>query len=392
MDGAIDILCITQSRWDGPKRIRHNLMREYAKRGHRVVFVEAWLTWIKLFRGTGNWKFALNFFRQPRRTEEGIYVVTAPPLFPGGEWVKFINDVNWGIVRWWLKSLIFRRMPLKKPRLFIFSNTAGNLVGTLDESRSIYFCNDPFKQIFEYKSAYANLDRLENELTSRVDVVFAVSEKLVDERIQFNPNTFLIPHAANIGLFQKAMDDSVVVPEDLRRCPKPVFGHMGVLNVRIDVELMKDLARTMPDASFVFIGPIIEVNKEYRAQLESLQKFKNVFFLGNKTEEELPAYLKGIDVCIVPYLRNDFNKYIKANAKFYQFVASGRPVVSTIGPPDFDDDIVITATTAPQFAHALRKALTLKTVRHLEKRRALAALQTYSVRVDEIEKILDSVN
>lgn len=367
-------------------------MREYAKRGYRVVFVEAWLTWVKLLRGTENWKFAFNFLRAPRRTEEGIYVVAAPPLFPGGEWVKFVNDVNWAIVRWWLKNLVSRKIPLKNPRLFIFSNTAGNLVGTLHESRSIYFCNDPFKQIFEYKSAYANLDRLENELTSRVDVVFAVSEKLVDERKRFNHNTFLIPHAANNEFFQTAMDDSVVVPEDLRRCPKPVFGHMGVLNVRIDIELMTELAHMMPEASFVFIGPVTEVNKEYRAQLESLQKFKNIFFLGNKKEEELPAYLKGVDVCIVPYLRNDFNKYIKANAKFYQFVASGRPVVSTIGPPDFDDDIVITATTAPQFVAALRKALTLNTERHLQKRRALAAQHTYGARVDEIEKILERLN
>ena len=187
------------------------------------------------------------------------------------------------------------------------------------------------------------------------------------------------------------MDDSLVVPDDLRRCPKPVFGHLGVLNVRIDVELMDELARTMPEASFVFIGPIIEVGAEYRARLDSLQQHKNIFFLGDKNEEDLPAYLKGIDVCIIPYLRNDFTKYIKANAKFHQFVASGRPVVSTIGPSDFDEDIVITATTASQFSDALRKALTFKTGRHLQKRRALAAKHTYGARVDEIESILEQI-
>ena len=114
-----DILCITHSSWDGPKRIRHNLMREYSKRGHRVVFVEAWLTWIKLFRGTQYWRFAFNFLRHPAQTEEGIYVASMPPLFPGGEWVKFISTLNWNIVRWWLHRSILRRLSLKNPRLFI---------------------------------------------------------------------------------------------------------------------------------------------------------------------------------------------------------------------------------------------------------------------------------
>lgn len=386
-----DILCITHSSWDGPKRIRHNLMREYSKRGHRVVFVEAWLTWIKLFRGTQYWRFAFNFLRPPIQTDEGITIASVPPLFPGGEWFEFIGKLNWNIVRWWLKRSVLRKLSLKKPRLFIFSNTAANLVGKFDESLSIYFCNDPFKQIFEHPSAYANLDRMENELTSCVDVVFAVSEKLVEERKRFNPNTFLIPHAVNIELFGQAMDSSLAIPYDIARCPKPVFGHVGVLNVRIDTDLMQELARMMPEASFVFVGPIIEVNAEYRAQLESLKKFKNIFFLGDKKEEELPAYLKGIDVCMIPYVRNDFTKYIKANAKFFQFVASGRPVVSTIGPADFDEDIVITATAPGQFAEALRKAISLKTKEHLLKRKRLAAQHTYGARVDEMESIFETL-
>ena len=385
-----DILCITLSTWDGPKRVRHNLMREYAKRGHRVIFVEVWLTWIKLFRGPMYWKAAANVFREPRLTEEGIYVAAMPPLLPGGEWVKFINDVNWSIIQWWLQRFVLRKIPLNSPRLFLFAHTAARLVGKFNESVSIYFCNDPFKQIFEFKSAHENLGRLEDELTARVDVVFAVSEKLVEERKKFNPNTFLIPHAADIELFQKAMDGSLAIPADLAACPKPVFGHIGVLNNRIDVDLLRELSRLMPQASFVLIGPVIEVMPQFRQQLDSLKSCGNIFFLGNKEEETLPSYLAGIDVCIVPYVWNDFTKYIKANAKFYQAVASGRPVVSTIGPADFDEEIVITAKTSTQFVDALRKALGMKSEKYLQKRRAVSALHTYSARVDEIEKVIGS--
>jgi len=365
-------------------------MREYAKRGHRVIFVEVWLTWIKLFRGSVYWKAAVNVFREPRLTEEGIYVAAMPPLLPGGEWIKFINELNWSIVEWWLRLFVLRKIPLKSPRLFLFAHTAARLVGKFNESVSIYFCNDPFKQIFEFKSAHANLGRLEDELTARVDVVFAVSEKLVEERKKFNPNTFLIPHAADIELFQKAMDGSLAIPADLAACPKPVFGHIGVLNNRIDVDLLRELSRLMPQASFVLIGPVIEVMPQFRQQLDSLKSCGNIFFLGNKEEETLPSYLAGIDVCIVPYVWNDFTKYIKANAKFYQAVASGRPVVSTIGPADFDEEIVMTAKTPGQFVDALHKALGMKSEKYLQKRRAVSALHTYSARVDEIEKVIGS--
>ncbi len=386
-----DILCLTLSTWDGPKRVRHNLMREYAKRGHRVIFVEVWLTWIKLLRGPVYWKAAANVFRRPRLTEEGIYVAAMPPLLPGGEWIKFINDLNWSIVQWWLQRFVLKKIPLQNPRLFLFAHTAARLVGKFNESISIYFCNDPFKQIFEFKSAHANLGRMEDELTERVDLVFAVSEKLVEERKRHNPNTFLIPHAADIELFQKAMEGSLAIPADLAACPKPVFGHIGVLNNRIDVELLRELSRLMPEASFVLIGPVIEVMPQFRQQLDSLKLCGNIYFLGNKEESALPSYLAGIDVCIVPYLWNDFTKYIKANAKFYQAVAAGRPVVSTIGPADFDEEIVITAKTPTQFVDALHRALGMKSAKYLQKRRAVSALHTYSARVDEIERVIGNL-
>ena len=125
-----------------------------------------------------------------------------------------------------------------------------------------------------------------------------------------------------------------------------------------------------------------------RDALLGLQQCGNVFFLGEKPEEQLPSYYKGIDVCIVPYLRDDVTKYIKANSKFYQYVASGRPVVSTIGPRDLDDDIVLSADTPQEFVAAIRKALTRRTPECKAKRLAFARQNSWAERVDRIERIL----
>lgn len=386
-----DILCITLSLWDGPKRVRHNLMREYVKRGHRVLFVEAALTWVKLLKGTSFWKQAMLLFHGVRETPDGVLVVMVPPLFPGGEWVEWICRFNWWMVRIWLKLFILPSLKMKSPRLFLFAPHAGSLLGGFRETVSIYFCNDPFAELFEFPSARPNLQRMEDTLTHNADVVFTVSERLTEERKRHNANTYLIPLAANVELFSKALDESTPIPDELRPLPRPIIGHMGVINTRIDIELVRQIATLLPEASFVFIGPILELSRQMHEDLLGLQTCGNVYFLGSMPEEVLPSYCKAVDVFIVPYLRDDVTKYIKANAKFFQYVASGRPVVSTIGPLDLEEEIVRTAVTPEKFAEAIRSALTQGTPAAVAKRLAFARKNSWANRVDRIEQILNSM-
>jgi hypothetical protein len=386
-----DILCITLSLWDGPKRVRHNLMREYVKRGHRVLFVEAALTWVKLLKGTFFWKQAMLLFRGVRETPDGVMVTMVPPFLPGGEWVEWICRLNWWMVRIWLKLFILPSLKMKSPLLFLFAPHAGSLLGGFRESVSIYFCNDPFAELFEFPSARPNLQRIEDTLTRNADVVFTVSERLTEERKRHNANTHLIPLAANVELFSKALDESTPIPEELRLLSRPIIGHMGVINTRIDIELVRQVARLLPEASFVFIGPILELSHQMHDDLLGLQTCGNVHFLGSKAEELLPSYCKAVDVFIVPYLRDDVTKYIKANAKFFQYVASGRPVVSTIGPLELDREIVQTEVSPEKFAGAIRNALTQRTPEAVAKRLAFARNNSWAERVDRIERILNSM-
>ncbi len=366
-------------------------MREYVKRGHRVLFVEAALTWAKLLKGSFFWKQAMLLFRGVRQTSDGVTVVMAPPFLPGGEWFEWIFRLNWWMVRVWLTLFILPPLGMKSPRLFLFAPHAGSLLDGFRESISIYFCNDPFAKLFEYPSARPNLQRMEDKLTRNADVVFTVSEQLTEERRRHNPNTHLIPLAADVELFSKALDESTPIPEELRSLSRPIIGHMGVINTRIDIELVRRIAKLLPEASFVFVGPILELGRQMHEELLGLQTCGNVYFLGNKPEELLPSYCKAVDVFIVPYLRDDVTKYIKANAKFFQYVASGRPVVSTIGPVDLDEEIVRTAVSPEEFVGAIRIALTQRTPEAQAKRLAFARNNSWGERVDRIERILNSM-
>jgi len=366
-------------------------MREYVRRGHRVLFVEAALTWVKLLKGSSFWKQAMLLFRGVRHTSDGVMVVMVPPFFPGGEWFEWICRFNWWMVRVWLKLVVLPTIKMKSPRLYLFAPHGGSLLGGFQETTSIYFCNDPFAELFEFPSARPNLQRMEDTLTRGADVVFTVSERLTEERQRHNAKTYLIPLAANVELFSKALDESTPIPEELRSFSRPIIGHMGVINTRIDIELVRQVAKLLPGASFVFIGPILELGRQMHEDLLGLQTCGNVHFLGNKPEQLLPSYCKAVDVFIVPYLRDDVTKYIKANAKFFQYVASGRPVVSTIGPLDLEEEIVRTAISPEQFVEAIRIALTQRTPEAVAKRLAFARNNSWAERVDRIEHILKSM-
>jgi hypothetical protein len=389
MNDKKQIICITQSLWDGPKRVRHNLMREYAKRGHKVVFVEAYLTWVKLLKGKSYWKYFFNIFKKPRLNEDGVYLAAVPPFIPGGEWIRIINSLNWLIISFWVKYFVIKSLKFDKPVLFTFSPLSEKVIGKFNESLSIYFCNDPFKQIFKYKSAHKNIERIENVLTGKADLVFGVSEKLVEERLQYNPNTHLIPLAVNDELFNKAYKNETEPAKDIELLNRPVIGHIGVLNNRIDIELMFKLAETFINYSFVFIGPVMEVDGEYKSRLDKLKTLKNIHFLGNKKENELPSFIKPVDICIIPYVKDDVTKYIKANSKFFQYVSSGKPVVSTIGPVGFGDELCIQADSFDEFVSAIKRALEMNKPEHLQKRKEFIKQHTWSARVDEIEKKIE---
>ncbi len=389
MHNKKQIICVAQSLWEGPKRVRHNLMREYAKRGNEVVFVEAYLTWVKLLRGKTYWKHFFNIFRKPRLNEDGVYLAAVPPFIPGGEWLKIINSINWFIVALWIKHFVIKSLDFKNPILFTFSPLSEKIIKKFNESLSIYFCNDPFKQIFKYKSAHSNIEKLENELTKKSDLVFAVSEKLAEERVLINKNSFLVPLAVNDELFSKSYSNETIPAEEIELLKKPVIGHIGVLNNRIDIDLMMRLSEKFPEFSFVFIGPVMEVDSEYKSKLDKLKQKPNIHFLGNKPENKLPEYMKPVDVCIIPYVKDDVTKYIKANSKFFQYASSGKPVVSTIGPVDYGDELCIHADNFDDFSHALIRALDMNKPVHLEKRRDFIKQHTWSARVNEIEKRID---
>lgn len=170
----------------------------------------------------------------------------------------------------------------------------------------------------------------EELLLSRADIVFATAKTLADHCSIVNPNTYFLPNVVDTGHFGRAMEPGII-PADLKAIPEPRLGYHGVLSdFKLDFQLVLDCAVIKPEWQWVFIGDEREGQKN--ELVAKLALMPNVHFLGYRRYEELPNYLRGINIGLLP---SKLNKYTRSMfpMKYYEYLAAGLPVVAT--PLDF---------------------------------------------------------
>lgn len=214
---------------------------------------------------------------------------------------------------------------------------------------SIYYCRD-----FVIGESYwkKNGARLEPRLAAKADLVLANSTRFAARFKAYNPHTFPIETGVNLSLYDARINRET--PADLAAVPRPVIGYVGTVNsTRLDGELLYRLAVERPAYQFVFTGPEDEAFARH-----PLHQLKNVWFLGKKPVEQLPAYLQGYDVCINPQMVNDITDG-NYPLKIDEYLAMGKPTVatSTHTMRDIFRDYVFLATGEAEYLDAIDRAL-----------------------------------
>jgi glycosyltransferase involved in cell wall biosynthesis len=317
-----NIICFAKD-WDEDPTSNNHVMLELARRGNRVLWVNSIATRTphltsgrdvkKIFR-----KLA-SFVNGARCVRENLWVSTPIVLpLPHSRWARAIN--RW-ILRTWLR-LLRRKLEMRDFELWTFLPNAADYVGTLGESVSVYYCVDEWAK-FSYLDG-ARTAEAEHELVRQVDAVFAVSQSLLDARRPLNPETHLARHGVEHALFARALDDSTEVPADLAAFPKPIVGFYGTLQNWMDLDLICRLAAGNPQWSIVLIGkPMTDLSR--------LKQFPNVHVLGRRPHSQLPAYCKGFDVGIIPYVLDERVLHVNP-IKLREYLSAGLPVVSVALP------------------------------------------------------------
>jgi UDP-galactopyranose mutase len=188
----------------------------------------------------------------------------------------------------------------------------------VDSAATVYDCMD---ELANFRFAPPKLLELERELFATADVVFTGGYSLYEAKKDRHPNVHPFPSSVDRAHFAQARATDAA-PDDQAYLPKPRLGFYGVIDERMDLELISAVADAHPEWSIVMVGPIVKIDAA------DLPHRPNIHYVGGKKYEELPHYLGGWDVALMPFAINDSTKFISPT-KTPEYLAGGRPVVST---------------------------------------------------------------
>ena len=190
--------------------------------------------------------------------------------------------------------------------------------GHLNERAIVYDCMD---ELSLFRGAPPELVKRERELLAVADIVFAGGPKMWRAKKEYNANCFCFGCGVDAKHFATARDPGLSLPADLTGIGHPIYGYVGVVDERIDYDLVAALA-DHGGGNVVMVGPTTKVDPA------SLPQRPNLHWLGGRDYAQLPAYLKAFDVCLMPFALNDATAFINPT-KALEYMATGIPIVST---------------------------------------------------------------
>ncbi|HTX88210.1 MAG TPA: glycosyltransferase [Bacteroidales bacterium] len=228
---------------------------------------------------------------------------------------------------------------------------------------SVYYDRDNLLAMDFWKR---HAPRVEADLMRRSDLVLANSDFFTRRALQYNPKSFNVGSGCDITLYERG--EHLDTPADIASIPRPIIGYMGALiTLRLDLSILLRIAREHPEWNLVLIGPEDETFRS-----SELHRMKNVFFLGGKRPEELPAYLKSFDVAINPQIVNEvtIGNYPR---KIDEYLSLGKPVVATRTElmAEFDGSVYL-ANYAEEYPQLIRRAMAENSPDREEERRKVA--------------------
>ncbi len=315
------IVCLATSPWYPIPTRKQQVMSRIPDA--EILYFDPSITYIAPMKDKAAQSGLTNYKKAGIHPRENITVYALPPVLPFFYKFRWINKLNQQkIARFVCEKM--REHGFEDAVLWVYSPVTADLVDLVPHKALVYDCVDRH-------SAYGGLmnpalvDAMELELAKKADHVFATADALAERLHTVQPNTDMIPNGANFERFVQASQQQPV-PEDMQRIPHPIFGFVGALQSCIEYDYLEAAAKTRPYWSFVLIG-----KEKPGVDLSVLHSMPNVHFLGLKPNEQLPQYLAHFDACLNLFAKSDLSKDVSP-LKFYEYLATGRPIVSTKQP------------------------------------------------------------
>jgi uncharacterized SAM-binding protein YcdF (DUF218 family)/glycosyltransferase involved in cell wall biosynthesis len=379
-----DIICISSIDWDFIWQGHQEIMSRLAATGHRVLFVEN--TGVRQARISDlgrirsrlrNWRRGTKGFREER---PNLFVLS-PLVLP----LPYSRIAGWFNGRLLMRSINrwMRAAGFGRPIVWTFLPTplARDVIAAINPLLTVYHCVDDFA------SSSADARRIvpsEERLLRDADLVFVTSEPLRQRALRFRSEVHLFPSGVSLETFAASDRDT---PADLAALTRPIAGYVGGLHQWVDQELLATVAVALPSVTFALIGPA-------QTDVSKLERLANVRVLGQRPHTDVPRYVQGFDVGLVPYRIADYTANVYP-AKMNEYLALGKPVVSTDLPEvrrfnAHHGSIIDIGTDAASFARAIERALTPAGAAEIEARRAVAQQNGWHERIRAMLVLIDA--
>lgn len=328
---SYDLVCLSHLRWDFVYQRPQHLLSRFARR-RRVFFCEEPI----FVDGETHLEIS------PRA--DNLFVLV-PHISHSERETGNVTDIQRAML-----DELFDSQNIENFALWFYTPMAMDYAAHLQPLVTIFDCMD---ELSAFKFAPPELIENERRLLEKADLVFTGGQSLYEAKKEKHARVFAFPSSIDAAHFNTARNIEAE-PDDQQSIARPRFGYCGVIDERIDIGLLGEAASLRPDWQFVMIGPIVKISEEDLPQRE------NIHYLGGKDYQELPAYLSGWDVALMPFALNESTKYISPT-KTPEYLAAGCPVVSTpirdVVRPYGELNLVHIAETAEEFVAAGDEAL-----------------------------------
>ncbi len=387
------IICFAGAEFDQPTWTNRQHIMWRLSRQYPVLYVEP-RVWIV--------RYMLKNWRQPRRiisflirlvwykkVDDRLYLKSQWNLVPWSRESLMVANVNHWLNRW--NVLLTARLlgfRTKKSVMWIYDTESAEYLNAFAEDLIFYDCVDDHAAQAGADRNPARVLQEEQAILRAADIVTVTSNKLLAVKSRLNKNTHLVLNAGDVKTYQSAVDPSATrkATDAFKNIRRPVIGSVGALDsYKLDFDMLYETASRNPQWSFVFIGsPVVDRRS---VELGKLVSLKNVHLFGQIPRTEVPAYVKFLDVCLIPYRASRYNE-ASFPLKFWELIATGKPVIVS-GVPELRafSDISRYVTSSRDMTVAISSYLASDDGRQMRIDRARE--HSYEQRVEKLISLLN---
>ncbi|WP_242056614.1 hypothetical protein [Nostoc sp. FACHB-152] len=289
LNDAFDIVCLSHLRWNFVYQRPQHLLSRCAQ-GKRVYFIEE-----PIFSEEPLGRLDIS------QDESGVVVVV--PHLPQG-----LNEEAKNADLRILIDSLFAEQNISNYICWYYTPMALAFTSHLQSLATIYDCMD---ELSAFKGASTALKNYEAELFNRADLVFTGGQSLYESKVNQHPNVYAFPSSVDVPHFAQAR--TLEEAADQAHIPHPRLGFFGVIDERMDIELLGGIAQARPDWHLVVIGPVVKIDPA------TLPQGENIHYLGGRDYKQLPAYLAGWDLAMMPFARNEATRFISPTELLHKY-------------------------------------------------------------------------